>query len=257
MRNVILKYIPLLFLLVLCDGAFAQIKKYIDEGNKFYDHEQYKDATENYLKALSKDSNNTAGLFNVGNSLYQLSKSNKTDQYDNSRKFMEMAANKTNDKVGKAAANYNIGNTYMEQRKWEDAAAAYKKTLRNNPQDVDAKYNLSYAEQMMKQQQQQQNKDKKNDKQDEKKQDQQQKQQDQKKDKDQEKKDEQNKQGDNDQQKPDDNKDNKDQKPQSQPSKLTQQQADQLLNALQQEEKKLQDKLKKVKGVPTKMDKDW
>ena len=58
-------------------------------------------------------------------------------------------------------------------------------------------------------------------------------------------------------------KENKDQKeqekqqPQSQPSKLSQKQAEQLLNALKEEEKKLQEKMKKEKGVPVKMSKDW
>jgi hypothetical protein len=41
------------------------------------------------------------------------------------------------------------------------------------------------------------------------------------------------------------------------PSKLTKEQADQLLNALNQEEKKLRDKKDKVSGQPVKLDKDW
>jgi ABC-type Fe3+-hydroxamate transport system substrate-binding protein len=38
---------------------------------------------------------------------------------------------------------------------------------------------------------------------------------------------------------------------------LSEKQAEQLLNALQQEEKKLQDKMKKEKGAPVRMQKDW
>ena len=58
-------------------------------------------------------------------------------------------------------------------------------------------------------------------------------------------------------QKDDQSKDQKPQKPESQPSKLSKQQADQLLDALQQEEKKLHDKQKNEKGNVVKMQKDW
>ncbi|MCW3122436.1 MAG: hypothetical protein JWQ38_1928 [Flavipsychrobacter sp.] len=238
------------FLLVVAVAVYntvaAQTNRYILQGNSLYEQQRYKEAAADYTKALAKDPNNPSGLFNLGNSLYQ------QKQYDSSRKLLAATAKLSKDKTGKAAANYNIGNSYMSQQKWEEAVDAYKQTLRNNPQDADAKYNLSYAEQMLKKQQQQ-DKDKKQDKKDKDKD-----KKDQKKDqdkKDQDKKDQKDKDQKNDQDKKDEQK--KDQQPQSQPSKLSQQQADQLLNALQQEEKKLQDKMKKEKGVPVKMQKDW
>lgn len=224
----------------------GQINRYLQQGNKFYEQGKYKEATEDYAKALKKDPTNLPGMFNLGNSLYQQKK------YDESRKVMANTEKIAKDKNGKAAANYNIGNSYMSQQKWEDAVEAYKKTLKNNPQDADAKYNLSYARQMLKKEQEQ-NKDKQ-DKQDK---------QDQKDQKDKDKQDQQKKDQQKDQQDKQDQKDNKDeqdkdqQQPQSQPSKLSQQQAEQLLNALQQQEKKLQDKMKKEKGVPVKMERDW
>jgi tetratricopeptide (TPR) repeat protein len=229
--------------MLACGNATAQINRFLSQGNELYDQQKYKEASADYAKALARDPKNTTSMFNLGNSYYQ------QKQFDSSRKLMEATAKMTNDKNGKAAANYNIGNTYMAQQKWEDAINSYKETLRKNPQDPDAKYNLSYAEEMMKKQNQQ-NKDK--NKQDKKDQKQDKQQQDKK---DQDKKDNK----DNKDQQPD-NKDqqNKDQQqPQGQPSKLSQQQAEQLLNALQQEEKKLQDKLKKEKGVPVKLQKDW
>ena len=238
----------ILLMLFISVAAHAQSNSMIKKGNDLYNQQKYDEAAKEYAKAVAKDPNNASGLFNLGNSLYQQKK------FDDSRKLMTESAKLAKDKNGKAAANYNIGNTYMSQQKWEDAVNAYKQTLRNNPQDVDAKYNLSYAEQMLKkqQQQQQQNKDKK-DKKDQKKDDQKkddQKKEDQKKDD--QKKDDQKKEQD-----PKDNGKNDQQKPQSQPSKLSQQQADQLLDALQQEEKKLQDKMKKEKGTTVKMQKDW
>lgn len=232
-----------LIMILLSTMAMAQnnTNSLLQQGNKLYDQKRYDEATANYLQALKKDPNNATGLFNLGSALYQ------KKQYDSSRKLMAATADAIKDKGGKSAAHYNIGNTYMAQRKWEDAIASYKNTLRNNPQDADAKYNLSYAEEMLK-------KDK-NDKKDKQKQDQQKqdKPQQDKDKKDKDKKDKQDQQKENDK----DKKEQQDQQPQSQPSKLTEQQAEQMLNAVQQQEKKLQDKLKKEKGMRVKMDKDW
>jgi tetratricopeptide (TPR) repeat protein len=225
----------------------AQTNAFIKQGNKLYEQMKYDEAAANYAKALQKNPTYTPGLFNLGNTLYQQKK------YDESRKVMEQTAKVAGDKDSKSAANYNVGNTFMSQQKWEDAIASYKHSLRNNPQDADAKYNLSYAEQMLKKQNQD-NKNNKNNKQNKQNKDQQKKdKQDQKKDQDKKNQDKQD-QGQNDQDKEDQE---KDQKPEGQPSKLSQQQAEQLLNALQQEEKKLQDKMKKEKGVPVKMQRDW
>ena len=246
--------------LSLPNAADAQANRFLQQGNKLYDQQRYKEAAADYAKALAKDPTNTPGLFNLGNSLYQ------QKQFDSSRKIMAATAKIAKDKGSKSAAHYNIGNSYMSQQKWDEAIDAYKNTLRNNPQDADAKYNLSYAEQMKKKQDQQNknNKDKNKDNKD--KQDKQDKNKDNKDNKDdkgkqdkqgkgEKDKDKQDKGQGDDKEKKDDQ--NKDQQPQGQPSKLSQQQAEQLLNALQQEEKKLQDKMKKEKGVPVKMDKDW
>ena len=237
----------LVILVTACSAAKAQINRYLTRGNQLYEQQNYKAAAADYAKALAKDPTNTTGMFNLGNSYYQ------QKQYDSSRKIMEATARMSKDKNGQAAADYNIGNSYLAQRKWDDAINAYKETLRRNPQDPDAKYNLAYAREMAKKDQQQNKDNKDKNKQDKKDQKDQQKQD--KKDQDKDKKDKDKQQQDDKDQK--DNKDKDQQEPQGQPSKLSQQQAEQLLNALQQEEKKLQDKMKKEKGVPMKMQKDW
>ena len=234
-------------------AARGQSNRYVREGNQLYQQQKYKEAAADYPKALTKDPGYVPGMFNLGNSLYQ------QKQFDAARKVLAATAKTTKDKGGKAGANYNIGNTYMQEQKWQDAVDAYKQALRNNPQDADAKYNLSYALEMMKKNQggggknNDKNKDNKKDKdkQDKDKQD--------KNKQDKDKQDRQNKDQQNKDQQ-DKNKDQQDkdqQHPEPQSSKLSQQQADQLLNALQQEEKKLQDKMQKSKGVPVKMEKDW
>ncbi len=236
-----------IMLLSVVAGASAQSKKLVSDGNKLYEQKKYKEAGAAYQQAIQKDPTSIPGMFNLGNSLYQ------QKQYEASRKVLANAAKNTTDKTAKAGVNYNIGNTYMSEKKWQEAIDAYKQTLKNNPQDADAKYNLSYAKAMMKKEQdeKEKNKDKNKD---------QNKDNKDQKDKDKDKKDKGDKdkqdKGDQDKDKKD-QQDKDDQRPQPQPSKLSQQQADQLLNALQQEEKKLQDKMQKEKGVPVKTDKDW
>jgi len=242
-----------------CNVTYAQERKMVKEGNKLYENKDYKAAAEAYQKALQKNPSYTPGLFNLGNSLYQ------QKQFEQARKVLDATAKSSKEKDGKAAANYNIGNTYMQEQKWQEAVDAYKKALRNNPQDADAKYNLSYALSKLKQEQNggggkdNKDQDKKDDKKDNK------DNKDQNKDQNKDNKDQK---GDDkkEQDKQDDKQDQQDKKegdkdkgerPQPQPSKLTEQQADQLLNALQQEEKKLQDKMQKEKGIPLKVEKDW
>lgn len=248
MRFIILNIVCLL---VTCTGN-AQVKKAVREGNKLYEQQKYKEAAAAYQRALQKDPNYTPGMFNLGNSLY------KQKQFDATRKAMTATAKMAKDQPVKSAANYNVGNTYMEEQKWQEAVDAYKQALRTNPHDADAKYNLSYALAMMKKNGgggggKDKDKQDKNDKGNKDKQEQ---------DKNGDKKDEQDKQDKKDQQQDqkdqqDKEQDKQDQRPQPQPSKLSEQQAEQLLNALQQEEKKLQDKMQKGKAAPVKVEKDW
>ena len=239
-----------------CIASYAQGEKQVRNGNKLYEQKKYKEAGAAYQQALQKNPTYVPGIFNLGNSLYQ------QKQYEASRKVLGNAAKVAKDKNSKAGANYNIGNTYMSEQKWQEAVDAYKQTLRNNPRDADAKYNLSYALQMLKKEQGgggEDNKDNKDnkDKKDQNK-DQQNKDNKDKIDKgDKDKKDQQDKGDQNKDQQDKGDQDKEQQRPQPQQSKLSQQQAEQLLNALRDEEKKLQDKMQKEKGIPVKTDKDW
>lgn len=256
-------------ILLCCAFAFTAKAQFKDvrEGNKLYEKGNYKAAADAYQKALSTNPTDAKSLFNLGNALYQ------QKQYEAARKALNATAKTSADKAGKSAANYNTGNTYMHEQKWQEAIESYKQALRNNPQDADAKYNLSYAQAMLKKQQgegggkndknkdknekdknKDQNKDQQNkdDKQNQDKQDQ--------KDQNQQNQDKQDKKDENkgEDNKPEENKDKKEEeKKQPQPSKLSDQQAEQLLNALQQEEKKLMDKMQKRKATPVRVEKDW
>lgn len=242
--SLIVKSLLWLPLLLGTNNAQAQsAKSLIASGNKLYAEKKFAEAANNYRAAMQKDTALAAtAAYNLGNTLYRQQKT------DEARKAFDIASKKSSDKNARAASDYNAGNTYMSEKKWQEAIDAYKAALRKNPGDADAKYNLSYALKMLKKEGGGgKNKDQKKDDKKEEQKDDQKNQQDQK-DQDKEKQD-------NQEQNQADKKEGE--APQPQASKLSEKQAEQILNALQQEEKKLQEKNKKRMGTPAKLEKDW
>ncbi len=239
-----MKNLMSLFFLFICSVSLAQTAdQHIYSGNKQYAKGNYKEAASEYQKAYTTKKNREA-QYNLGNALYQ------QKEYDKATKQFEEAAKNSKDRSIRSFSNHNIGNAYSEQKKWDDAINYYKQSLKVNPNSADTRYNLAYAQTMKKKEDQEKKKDdkKQDQKQDQKdKQDPQQKPEDKKDDK----KDDQ---GQKDPQKPDENEGDK---PKPMPSKLSKEQADLLLNALNQEEKKLREKKDKASGRPVKLDKDW
>lgn len=247
---------------LLWTGVFAQKeKKYIHKGNKLYQQQKYAEAEASYRQSVEKTKESVAGNFNLGDALY------KQKKFDNAaQKFTEIATTSAN-KAVKAQAYHNLGNSLLESKKLEESIEAYKKSLINNPKDDQTRYNLAYAQEKLKQQQQQNKNDKNKDKKDQKdkdqkdkdKKDQDKKDQDKK---DQDKKNQDKKNQDNDQKDKDkQGQDKKDQQDgqQPQPDKLSREDAERMLEALKNEEKNTQDKLKnkKAKGTKGRIVKDW
>ena len=238
----------------------------------------FAEAEVNYRKALALGERDN-GAFNLGNE-YHLRGQNKEALF----RFKQAARDATTYEQ-KHRAFHNLGNAFMKEKKYQEAVAAYKDALRNSPKDDESRYNLAVAQDLLDKNPPppDENKDDKKDQQDKQDQDQQ---QDQEKDgqnqddpsendQDQDKNDqgENQKENEGDDQK-DSNKDqgeqkNKNQKPedqdknknpnQGQPGKLSPQQIKNLLEAMNNEEQKVQDKmnLQKIKGAKVKRSKDW
>lgn len=222
------KAIPLygLFMVWIPMSALAQNEKaLIKKGNKAYEKKEYANAIDNYKQAAAKNSGNAVAQFNLGNALY---KSQKTEDAISA---YDQAANLAKGKEDRAQALYNKGVVLQNEKKLPECIDAYKQALKLNPSDEDARQNLQKALQQQKKQQQQQQ-EKKNQQQQPKKEDKQQ-----------------------EQKKPQDQK--KDQ-PKPQPSRMSQQDAAEKLKALMEQERNLQDKLRKIEvGIPSKPEKDW
>ncbi len=212
-------------------------------GNKDFEKKKYAEAEVNYRKALEKKNNMPEATFNLGNAVYQ------QKRFEEAAKQFQLSAQTNADPNVRAKAFHNLGNTFMAEQKYEDAVKAYKQSLKLNPKDADTKYNLAYANALLQQQQQQQNdKDNKQNQDKKENQDQQQK-QDQQDKKDQQQQDQQQAEGDKKEQ----------QKQQGQQPKLSKEEAEKLLQALQNEEQKANQKMQKaaMKPVQVKIEKDW
>ncbi len=205
-------------------------------GNEQFKKENYTDAEASYKKAMNIKNNMPEAMFNLGDALYQ------QKRYDDAGKQFQLSAQTNTDEKVKAKAYFNQGNSFMEQKKWEDAIKSYKNSLKINPADKDAKYNLAYANSKLQKGGGGESKDNKDQK-------------------DQKDKDKQNKDQQNKDQKQKDQKDQqqKDKQQQQQKPKLSKEDAEKLLQAMNNEEKKTNQKMqqKQIKGVRVKIKKDW
>ena len=221
-----------------------------------------------YRKAIAIDQNKATGSYNLGNAYYKNSKNEEALS-----RFVN-AAKVATTKPQAHQAFHNLGNALMNQKEYSRAVEAYKNALRNNPSDDQSRYNLALAKDLLEKNPPQEGEDdqeKEQDKQDKK--DQQDKKDDQDKNQDQEKdpkdnQDPEDKKGDEqeDKKEPQEPKDPKDEQAkqdqqQQQPAdgQLSPQQVKNLLESMNNQEKKVQDKInaKKQKGVKIKSEKDW
>ncbi|PKA83043.1 Tfp pilus assembly protein PilF [Ulvibacter sp. MAR_2010_11] len=282
--EMVTKRIALLVILLASVGAVAQNDKeqkkllkesmeYLSDASENLQENNFPIAEADYRKAIDRNPVDETGKYNLGNAYY-----NKALNAEAMRRFQQAASVATT-KPEKHKAFHNLGNTYMNSKQYQEAVEAYKNALRNNPADDETRYNLALAKKMLEEQQKngggdddnkEENKDNKDQEDKENKDDKgKDKESDEGKDKENEDKGDQkdeNKEGDNkeDKGKPEEKKDGESEKekPQQQqpvPGQLSPQQIQNLLEAMNNEEKKVQDKVNatKQKGAKVKSNKDW
>ncbi|HNR49272.1 MAG TPA: tetratricopeptide repeat protein [Bacteroidia bacterium] len=237
--------ILLSFMLLIPFMGMAQNEKsLVRKGNRDYKKGDFSEAELQYRKSIEKNNKTQEGKFNLGDALY------KQGKYDEAAGTFQNLSNEKPDKDLKAKSFYNQGNALLKAEKYQESANAYKESLKINPNDEDARYNYVYAlsklRQQQQQQQQQQDKNKKDNKDKNK---DQQKNQDKKDDK---KNDKNQQQNQNQQQK-----DQKDQKEQAQQPKISKEDAERMLQAVNNDEKELQKKMAKKEGARVRIEKQW
>jgi Ca-activated chloride channel family protein len=277
--NNLIKYNTVLILKLLVFGSFysqsIESRLILKEGNNSYKKGDFKNSSNSYINSIAEDQNNLDAIYNNGNS-YMMS-----GDFKGARENFNNYITKSKSNTDKAKAHYNIGNSYLTQyaketkeggqpssEYLESAVNEYKKSLRHNPKDSDARYNLSYALKMMQNQQNKDQNKKDQDNKDQDKKDQDKKDQDNKdqQNKDQDNKDQQNKDQDKkeqekkEQEKKEQEKKEQDKKePKEKKPNESKEQAIKNLDAINGDEEKVLLKVNRKKGNQKKKSKtkDW
>ena len=230
-------YILSLLLVASAGQVLAQQKTdrdYLRSGNKLYNDSLFIKAEVDYRKALEVNPKSTDAMFNLANALLMQQKAKEAmEQYQSVSKIEK-------DKEKLAQIYHNMGVILQSSKQLPQCIEAYKESLRNNPKDDETRYNLALAQKQLKDQQQ-----------DQQNQDQQQQQQEQKEDKQDQNKDQQ------EQEQKEQQQQNQQQQQQNK-NEMSKENAQQLLNAVMQDEKNVQDKVKKqIQIQGKKLEKDW
>jgi len=251
-----MKKLLLYCFLLLSLAVHAQEKdKDLPKGNDSFAEKKYADAEADYRISESKNPKKAIASYNLGNAIY------KQNQAAEAKYHFAKAVKTAKTREEKHKAFHNLGNTFMKAKDYANAVEAYKDALRNNPADEETRYNYALAKEYLKNNPPKKEGDKNQDKKDDK------KDQNQDKNKDKDKKDDKKdgKDKDKDKKEGDKDKDQKDTKnqndgkPKPQPGGMGKQRVENLLDAVNNEEKKVQDKVnkQKVQANPKKAEKDW
>ena len=278
-------YIGILFFIVASlqfHGQTIESKLKLNEGNQAYKNGDFNKSSSNYEKSLSEDKKNLAAFYNSGNASYM------SGDFESARESFNSFISKTNNIDDKSKAHYNIGNSFLTEYAKEakekgqapssdilkNAIKEYQQSLRFNPNDKDARYNLSYAMKLLQNQEKQeqenkdQNKDQENkedqDNKDNKEQDNKEKKDQDQKEKDgkdkekQDQKDNEDKEKENKQEQENKKQEEKDKKQNAKPNE-TKEQAIKNLDAINNDEQKVLLKVNRKKGDQKKKSKtkDW
>ena len=259
----------------------------VRKGNRLFAKERYEHSSNAYREALQHDSTSFEARYDLANALIRMAMADTTAYANPEGSAAKMssgnlqqaeallqaaAADSLQTAENRAEAYYNLGNAQFVQQKLQDALQSYRRSLVLNPDDMEAKYNYALTKKLLEQNQQNDQNQQNNDQNQNQNQGQNQNQNQNQPQGGDDNKDKNDQNDDNKDQNQDQNKDNKqgggdeneDKKEQPQQPKqppksgMSEEQQQQLLNAIQAQEDKTQDKLdEKAKGVIIKGKKNW
>ena len=226
----------------------AQVdRRDVRAGNRKFRKDSYKASEIDYRKAVLKDSLSVAGEYDLASSLY------RQEDWEGADKALQTIKDVAPQTPDADRYYYNLGDVALQKKDYAAAVEAFKQSLLLTPGDLDAKENYIYAKLMLQNQQNGGGGGGQNDQNQDQNQDQDQDNQDQNQDQDQNNQDQN-----QDQQNQDQNQDQQGQQPQE--MKISPQQAQQMLQAIQAKEKETQDKVNKEKAEALKSrqkEKNW
>ncbi|MEE4117036.1 MAG: tetratricopeptide repeat protein, partial [Marinilabiliaceae bacterium] len=126
-------------------SVFAQKElQHSRKGNRLYRDNNFPDAELSYRRSVDVNPEYSDAIFNLGTALY------KQGKYDDALKSFESVQETDIERKKLASTYYNLGNTLFNSQKLEESIEAYKNSLRNDPGNLEAKYNLAYAQDLLK-----------------------------------------------------------------------------------------------------------
>ena len=232
-----MRWLGVLLLLLVALPAWAQKypeRSLVRRGNRAFESEKYDRSIDRYREAGEFAPECWEATYNLGNALY------RTEQYDKAAEALRRAAaDSLRTPEERAEAYYNLADVQYKQQKLPEALESLKSSLRLNPADEDAKFNYTLIKRQMQQQENEQNQDQQQQQQQQQNQDQQNPQQEQQPEQ---------QQGEPQEQQAE---------PQPQEGSLSDQELEQMLEAIQAQEDETQEKLKERRAVVVKGNKNW
>jgi tetratricopeptide (TPR) repeat protein len=139
-KKLFVAMIVLLLLLVLLIFLFVFSQGNMKENNKavkYFNESNFEQAAERLNKEITKQSTNYDLLNNAAGAEYKL------NRLDEAQAKYNLVLNSTNTNAEeKFTAFYDLGNVEYRKENFQKAGDLYKKALKLNPSDKDAKYNL-------------------------------------------------------------------------------------------------------------------
>ncbi len=258
----------ILFLFAASGAAAQQMpeRQQVRKGNRAYDRGDYQTSIERYSRALELAPGSFEAAYDLGNALY------KAEMFDRAEQTMTRAAADTlRTAQERARACNNLGNARFKQQKYKEALESYRQALRFDPSDMEIKYNYAYTKKLLddrqqngggQNQNQNQNRNQGQNGQQERQDGGQDQNKDQNQDRDNPQQDGQEASPDEPQQEPgeensEDSADPRDGSGQSVPSEISEQEQQQMLDAIQAQEDRTQEKLKERQGTIVRGGKNW
>ncbi len=242
-----MRYILLIISACVAIGSYAQRtdRDFVRRGNKLYADSLFVKAEVEYRRALDVNPQSMEAMYNLGNSLLAQQKAEEAmKQYQAAASLIPAGGRNIavadEDKMKLAQIYHNMGVLLQSSQQLDACIEAYKSALRNNPRDHETRYNLTLAMKQRQQQQQEQQQNQDQQKEEEKQEQEQQEQQNQQEQEQQEQQEQQQ------------------QQPQEQQD-MSKENAEQMLNAIMQDEKEIQEKVQKAmqEVQPRRFEKDW
>jgi tetratricopeptide (TPR) repeat protein len=235
--NQIYKYIITLFIVSSTIAQAQSTRGLVNDGVDNYEENNFTEAEVNFKKGVESDLESFESRFNLGDAIY------KQGRYEEALEEFKNSLSLAETDEHKAQIFHNIGNTFLKSQKLQESIGAYREALKLNPNDLETKYNLSYAlKQMQNQQNNQQNQD----------------QQEQNQDQNQDQQDQNQEQENKEQEDKKEEQQNQDQQQKPEPKdEISKDEAQRILDALKNNEAELQKKMREQKTKKSNVEKDW